>query len=105
MQLSFVLLRKECQVVGGVWGCLKVRLWMLEFAQDRPTFNMVKHVIILVGLIWEPAVIEEDVLQTFLTLGLGVDTNWGSCIESVGGRGCRAIGRDLLEARLPAVSE
>ena len=85
MQLSFVLCRKECQVVGGVWGRLKVRLWMLEFAQDRPACNMVKHVIILVGLIWEPAVIEEDILQTFLMLGLGVDTNWGSRTGRVGG--------------------
>ncbi len=100
-----MLLWKECQVVGGVWGRLKVRLWMLEFVQDRPAFNMVKHVIILVGLIWEPAVIKEDVLQMFSTLGLGVDTNWGSRTRRVGGRGCRAIGRDLLEARLPAVSK
>ena len=105
MQLSFVLCRKECQVVGGVWGRLKVRLWMLEFAQDRPTFNMVKHVIILVGLIWEPTVIKEDVLQTFSTLGLEVDMNWGLRTGCVRGRGCRAIGRDLREAWLPAVSE
>ena len=78
---------------------------MLEFVQDRPAFNMVKHVIILVGLIWEPAVIEEDVLQMFLTLRLGVNMNWGLRTGRVGGRGCRAIGRDLFEARLPAVSK
>jgi hypothetical protein len=78
---------------------------MLEFAQDRPACNMVKHVIILVGLIWEPAVIKEDVLHTFSMLGLGVNINWGLRTGRVGGRGCRAIGRDLLEARLPAVSE
>ncbi len=92
-------------MVGGVWGRLKVRLWMLESAQDHPTFNMMKHVIILVRLIWEPAVIKEVVLQMFLMLGLGVNTNWGSRTECVEGRGCRAIDRNLLEARLPAVSK
>ena len=92
-------------MVGGVWGRLKVRLWMLEFVQNWPAFDMVKHIVVLVGLVWEPAVIQEDVLQLFTTLGLGVDTNRGSRTGRVGGRGCRAIGRDLLEARLPAVSK
>ena len=70
---------------------MKVRLWMLEFAQNWPAFDMVKQIVVLVGLVCEPAVIQEDVLQQFTTLGLGVDTNRGSRTGRVGGHGCRAI--------------
>ncbi len=67
-------------MVGGVRRRIDVRLWMLEFAQDWPAFNIVKHVVIRVGLIWEPAVVEEDILQTFATLGLWADMNRGLLI-------------------------
>jgi hypothetical protein len=49
-------------LVGWIRRRIKVRLWMLEFAQNWPAFDMVKHIVILVGLVWEPAVIQEDVL-------------------------------------------
>ena len=78
---------------------------MLEFAQNWPAFDMVKHIVVLVGLVWEPAVIQEDVLQPFTTLGLGVDMNRGSRTGRVGGHGCRAIIWDLLKARSPVVSK
>ncbi len=71
---------------------------MLEFAQNLPAFDMVKHIVVLVGLVWELAVIQEDVLQPFTTLRLGVNTNRGSCTGRVGGHGCRAIVWDLLKA-------
>ncbi len=74
---------------------------MLEFAQNWPAFDMVEHIVVLVGLVWEPAVIQEDILQPFMMLGLGVDTNRGSRTGRDGEHGCRAIGWDLLKARSP----
>ncbi len=78
---------------------------MLEFAQNWPAFDMVKHIVVLVRLVWEPAVIQEDVLQPFTMLGLGVDMNRGSRTGRVGGHSCRAIGWDLLKAQFPVVSK
>ncbi len=78
---------------------------MLGFAQNWPAFDMVKHIVVLVGLVWETAVIQEDVLQPFTTLGLGVHTNRGSRTGRVGGHSCCAIVWDLLKARSPVVSE
>ncbi len=78
---------------------------MLEFVQNWPVFDMVKHIVVLVGLVWEPAVIQEDVLQPFTTLGLGVDTNRGLRTGRVGGHGCRAIVWDLLKTQSPVVSK
>lgn len=43
---------------------------MLELVQDRPAFNIVKHVVIFVGLVWVPSVIQENIMQTLLALGL-----------------------------------
>jgi hypothetical protein len=78
---------------------------MLELTQHGPASDMVKHGVILVGLIRESAVIQEDVLQPFTPLGLGVDTNGDSRTGCVGGHSCRAIGWDFLKARFPVVSE
>ncbi len=48
---------------------------MLDIAQDRPAVNVVKHVVIFVGLIWKPSVIQKNILQMLAALGLGLNSD------------------------------
>ncbi len=80
---------------------------MLEFAQDRPAIDIVKHVVIFVGLVWKPSVIQENILQTLAVLGLRFNPDGRSlsrCSRSHG-HGSRAKSWYLFEARLPVMRE
>jgi hypothetical protein len=78
---------------------------MLERAQDRPAFNIVKHVVILVGLVWKPLVIQENILQTLAALGLRFNPDGRSLSRRGGSRGSRAKSWFCFEARLPGMRE
>ena len=74
---------------------------MCELAQDWPSTNIVKHVVIVVGLVWKPLVIQKNILKMLAALGLGFNPDRrspgrqdGSCAESW-----------YFEARLPVMRE
>ncbi len=77
---------------------------MLEFAQDRPAINVVKHVVIFVGLIWKPSVIQKNVLQMLAALGLGFNPDGRSLSRRGCSRGSRAESW-YFKARLPVLRE
>jgi hypothetical protein len=78
---------------------------MLEFAQDRPAFNIGKHVVILVGLVWKPLVIQENILQMLAALGFRFNPD-GRCLSRRGSScGSRAKSWFCFEARLPGMRE
>ena len=43
---------------------------MLELAQNWTTANVMKHMVIIVGLVMKPSVIQKDILQALALLGL-----------------------------------
>ena len=62
---------------------------MAQLAQDCLSINVVQHVIIVVGLVWESAVIEEDIIRTLLVFRLWCNMNWRMC--GVNRRECYTI--------------
>ncbi len=90
MHLSFVLLGNKWQMMGRVRRRIQVRLWILEFAQDRPAVNVVKHVVIFVGLTWKPSVVQKNVLQALAVLGLRFNSDGQSPSSRGGSQGGRA---------------
>ncbi len=62
---------------------------MLEFAQDRLAVDIVKHMVIFVGLVWKPLVIQENILQTLVGLGLRFNPEGRSLSRCGGSRGSR----------------
>ena len=78
---------------------------MLEFAQDRPAIDIVKHVVIFVGLVWKPSVIRENILQTLAALELRFNPDGRSFSRCGGSRGSCAKRWYLFDARLPVMRE
>ena len=48
---------------------------MLELAQDDSAVYIVQQCFIVLGFIWEPAIIDKDIVQPLTTLGFIRDTN------------------------------
>ena len=63
------------------WISIPVQSWrgMTQLAQDRPSINIVQHVIIVVGQILESSVISKDILCTLLAFWLRSNANWHEC--------------------------
>jgi hypothetical protein len=78
---------------------------MLELAQDRPAFNIVKHMVIFVGLVWKPSVMQENILQTLAVLGFRFNPDGRSLSRCGGSRRSRAKSWFCFEARLPGMRE
>ena len=86
--LSFMLLRYEFREKGRVnW---RVQIWdrMLEFAQNWTTVeDVMKHMVIIVGLARKPLVIQKDIFQALIMLCFRCNSN-GCSLSCVS----RAIG-------------
>ena len=80
--LSFVLLKYEFQEEGRVNWRGQIRNKMLEFVQKRTTVNVMKHMVIIVGLVRKPLVIQKDVLQALALLWFWCNLN-GSSLSCV----------------------
>ncbi len=78
---------------------------MFEFLQDRPAVDIMKHVVIIVGLVWKPLVIQENILQTLAALGLRFNPDGQSLSRRDGSSRSRAKSWYLFEARLPVMRE
>jgi hypothetical protein len=48
-----------------------------KLAQDGSTVNIMEHVVVVVGHIWEATIIKEYIVQTFATLEFWTNPNWG----------------------------
>ena len=59
--------------------CIQSWRWMTQLAQDRPSINVVQHVIVVVGQILESTVIEKDIIRTLSAFRLRSNPNWGEC--------------------------
>ena len=73
--LSLVLLGNEFQEKGRVNWRVQIRSRMLEFAQNWTTVNIVKQMVIILGLIREPSVVQKDILQTLTPLFFWCNSN------------------------------
>ncbi len=78
---------------------------MLELAQDRPTYNIAKHMVILVGLVWKPLVIQKNILQTLAVLGFRFNPDGRSLSRRSGSHGSCTKSWFYFEARLPGMRE
>ena len=68
MHLSFVLLWIEFQEKGRVNWRVQIPDRMLEFAQDWTTVDVVKHMVIFIGLVRKTPVVQKDILQALTSL-------------------------------------
>jgi hypothetical protein len=59
--------------------CVQGWRWMTQLAQDRPSMNVVQHMIVVVGQILESSVIEEDIIRTLSAFRLRSNPNWSEC--------------------------
>ena len=57
-----------------------MQIWyrMLELVQNRTSVNIMKHMVIIVGLVRKLPVIQKDILQALALLGLWCNPNWRS---------------------------
>ncbi len=78
---------------------------MLEFAQDRPAIDIVKHMVIFVRLVWKPSVIQKNILQTLAVLGLRLNPDGRSLSRRGGSHGSRAKSWYLFGTSLPVMRE
>jgi hypothetical protein len=78
---------------------------MLELAQDRPAFNIVKHMVIFVGLVWKLSVIQENILQMLAVLGFRFNPDGRSLSRRGGSHGSSAKSWFCFETRLPGMRE
>ena len=69
--LSFVLLRYEFRVKFGVNWRVQIRYRMLELAQDWTAINVMKHMVVIVGLVRKPLVIQKDICKRLHCLAFG----------------------------------
>ncbi len=56
---------------------------MAQLAQDRPSINVVQHIIVVIGLSGESLIIKKDVIGTCWHFGLGA-TRIGDNVGSTG---------------------
>ena len=75
MHLSSVLLRYEFQEKGRVNWRVQIRDRMLEFVQNWTTVNVVKHMVIIVGLVRKTSVVQKDVLLALMSLCFRCNSN------------------------------
>jgi hypothetical protein len=61
--LSFMFLWNEFRVKGRVNWRVQIRSRMLKSAQNWTAINIVKQMVVVIGLVWEPSVIQKDILQ------------------------------------------
>ena len=73
--LSFVLLWDEFREKGRVNWCVQIRDRMLESAQNWITVNVVKNMVIIVGLVRKTSVVQKDVLQALASLCFRCNSN------------------------------
>jgi len=57
--------------------------WMTQLAQDRPSINVVQHVIVIVGQILESTVIEKNIIRTLSAFWLR-SKRIGASVGSIG---------------------
>jgi hypothetical protein len=62
--------------------------WMTQLAQDRPSINVVQHVIVIAGQILESTVIEKNIIRTLSAFQLRSNPNRSECW--INRRGCHA---------------
>ncbi len=74
--LGFVFLGDEWKTVQRVNGRIKIWLGMPKFPKDWAAIHTMKHMVVLVGLVGEPAVIERHVERTLAAFWLGLDADW-----------------------------
>ncbi len=70
-----VLLGDKRQVVGRINSRLKIWLRMTQLPEDKLAVHTMKHVILVIGLVGEPSVVQEYILQTLAAFWLGVHPN------------------------------
>ncbi len=76
--LGFVFLGDEWGIVQRVNGGIKIWLGMPKFQKDWATIQTMKHMVVFIGLVGEPAVIKEHIEQTLAAFlawaqrGLGI---------------------------------
>ncbi len=73
--LSFVFLWSEFQEKGRVNRHVHIRDRMLEFAQNWTAIDVMKNMVVIVGLVREPSVIQKDVLQALTSLRFWCNSN------------------------------
>ena len=76
MHQLFVLNWDEGQVKCRINIFVQGWRGMAQLAQDSPSINVVQHVIVVVGLIWESVVVEEDIIHTLSAFWLWCNANW-----------------------------
>ncbi len=59
------------------WINIFVQGWrrMAQLTQDRPSINVVQHIIVVVGLIRESLIVEKDVIGMLSAFWLGCNAN------------------------------
>ncbi len=67
----------EQQVVQGINGGVQIRLRMPEFPKDGATVHTMKNMIVVVGLVGEPSVVQEQVKQTLAASRLWCNSDRG----------------------------
>ena len=49
---------------------------------DRAAVNAMKHCVVVVGLVWEPSVVQEHIMQALAALRLMCYTNRGASLQN-----------------------
>jgi hypothetical protein len=62
--LGFMFLSNEWQIERQVYWSIEIRLRVLQFPKDGATVYTMKQGVIINGLVREPSVVQEHILQT-----------------------------------------
>ncbi len=77
-----MLVSNKQQIVQGIKMDVQIWLRMPEFPEDGTALHAMKQVIVVVGLVWEPSVIQEHVKQMLAAFRLWCHSDWG-CLQQL----------------------
>ncbi len=89
----------EQRVVQGINGGVQIRLRMPEFPKDGAAVHAMKHMIVVVGLVGEPSVIQEHVKQRLAAFRLWCNSDRGVIWRKL----CARVTGRYPTARCPAI--
>ena len=75
-----MFLSDEWQMERRVYWSIEIRLRVLQFPKDGATVYAMKQGVAIVGLVGEPSVIQEHILQTLVAFWLMCYSNGGASV-------------------------
>jgi hypothetical protein len=80
--LGFMFLSNKWRIEQRVYWSIRIRLWVLQFPKDGVTVHTMKQGVVIVGLVGEPSVIQEHILQMLAAFRLMCHSNGGPSFQN-----------------------